>query len=177
MLRKISLLAVTATAISLALTACVKAPSPSLTGSINGTWSFAPSPVMATIEGTRVTLTADIPPRHPDPRFATISRVVVIGILEEEETTFKLTLTEGDDAIVVTLVDDVPAQEQPTQRTLATAVIRTAIEAAQDESFMLTLDTSDDVDTLTVKGSFITTLLTELGETVPEGGPTATRVR
>ena len=177
MIKKISMLAVVAAAIALVLTGCVKAPASPVTGSLAGTWSFAPYPVTATITGNAVMVTAHIPPDTTDPRFGSVTQVVVNATLHEdaEEMTFKLTLADGPAAIVPMVAPGLSPQARDDRLVVVTAAIKTLVEAVQDKEFMLTLDTSGD-DTMILTGSFIVALLTELGATVPAGGLTAVRV-
>ena len=178
MIKKISLLAVTAAAIALALTSCVKAPVSPVTPSLTGTWSFAPLPVAAMINGSAVTVTVGNGqvPISADPLLAKITQVVVTGTLTEdaEENTFTLMLA-GDNPITVMLVPTIPAEDQAAQQTVAVAAITTIIEAAQDGTVMIALDTTG-VDTMTVTGSFIDALLVAAGMEPPAMGLTAIRV-
>ena len=177
MIKKISLLAVTAAAIALALTSCVKAPVSPVTPSLTGTWSFASLPVAAMIDGSAVTVTVGNGqvPISADPRLAKITQVVVTGTLTEdaEENTFTLMLA-GDNPITVMLVP-IAAEHQVAEQTVAVAAIETIIKAAQAGTVMIALDTSG-VDTMTVTGSFIDALLVAAGMEPPAMGLTAIRV-
>ncbi len=178
MIKKISLLAVTAAAFAVVLAGCVKAPATPLTPSLEGTWQFQHVPVLAEIAGESVTVTVSAggEPISTDPRFAKIIRVDVMGTLTEdaEEMTFSLTLA-GDDAVSVTLLPTITAEHLAAETIVAEQAIEAVITAAQGGTVMIDLDTSA-VDTMTVTGSFIDTLLTAAGAMVPEGGLTATRI-
>ena len=135
MIKKISLLAVTAAAIALALTSCVKAPVSPVTPSLTGTWSFAPLPVAAMIDGSAVTVTVGTGqvPISADPLLAKITQVVVTGTLTEdaEENTFTLMLA-GDNPITVMLVP-IAAEHQVAEQTVAVAAIETIIRRLRPE--------------------------------------------
>ena len=178
MIKKISLLAVTAAAIALALTSCVKAPATPVTPSLTGTWSFAPLPVVAMIDGSAVTVTVGNGQVaiSQDPNLDDITQVVVSVTLTEnaEEMTFTLQLA-GDDAIMVSLVPTVLAADAPVVAAIATGVIEGMIKEAQNGVVMIALDTTG-VDTMTVTGSFVDALLTAIEVPVPPEGLTAIRV-
>ena len=178
MIKKISLLAVTAAAVALALTSCVKAPVSGLvdTRSLDGRWSFAPLPVMAVIEGPAVMVTVDAggQPISMQPELAAVTRVVVNGTLNEdvEEETFTLTMV-GDP--MVTLAPTVPETLVPSVTAATTAAIKTMIEAAQKGTVMITLNTGP-VYTMVVQGSFIDALLMAAGMEPSPMGLVATRI-
>ena len=181
MIKKISLLAVTVAAITLALTSCVKAPVAGLldTKSLDGTWQFDNLPVRAVIVGPAVTVTVGtgMVPISEDPRLIKVTLVTVKGTLTEdaEENTFMLTLASGDDAIDVMLAGDVAPVDQLAHRALARGVIEGMIKEAQEETVMITL-TPGDVYTMVVQGSFIDALLVAAGLPSSPMGLPATRI-
>lgn len=179
------MLAVTAAAVSLAMTGCVKAPAVPVSGNLVGHWSFAGLlvPTTATIDESNavtVTVGTGMSPISTKAEFAEITMVVVKGSLAEdaEQMTFTLTLAEGDDAVVAS----VSAALQPpefralTAKSIA-ATIATLIGEAQDGTVMIDLDTVADPDTMTVTGSFIDALFAAIELQVPATGLMATRVR
>ena len=180
MFKKISLLAVTAAAVALALTSCVKAPVSGLldTKGLDGSWSFAPRPVMAVIDGTSVTVTVGdgTMALGQGNELASVTKIVVTSTLTEdaEEMTFTLMLA-GDDPIMVTLAGVPPALE-PAVSTAAKGVIKGMIKAAQDGTVMIDLDSDADPDVMTVSGSFIGALLAAAGEQPPPTSLMATRI-
>ena len=184
MFKKISLLAVTAAAIALALTSCVKAPVSPVTPNLAGTWSFAglPVPTTATIDGNAVMVTVGnaVTPISMEEAYAAVTQVVVNGTLAEDadEMTFTLTLAAGDGAVVVSLHESVqPPAVRAQSAAVAEAAVKTLVEAAQAEVVMIALDTAVDPDTIIVTGSFIDVLLTEIGLTIPATGLMATRIK
>lgn len=181
MIKKISMLAVLAAAFAVVLAGCVKAPASPITGSLEGTWSFEPFPVSATITGNAVMVTATIVPGTTDPtdtRFASVTQLVVNATLTEdaEEETFTLTLVDGDTAVIPMLTPGLSPQAHADRLVIVSTAIRTMIEGIQDKTFMIKLDTSGEPDTMTLTGSFIVALLTELGAMVPPDGLPASRV-
>ena len=179
MIKKISMLAVTAAAFAVVLAGCVKAPATPVTPSLQGTWQFQMLPVQATIAGESVTVIVGdgMMPISADPKFAKITQVVVMGTLTEdaEEMTFSLMLA-GDDAIAVTLLANIPPAHLAAETIVAQQAIEAVITAAQGGTVMIDLDTSVMPDTMTVTGSFIDALLTAAGAMLPEGGLTAIRI-
>lgn len=181
MIKKISMLAVTAAAFAVVLTGCVKAPATPVTPSLQGTWQFQMLPVQATIAGQSVTVTVGdgmmTISSVDDPKFGKITQVVVMGTLTEdaEEMTFSLMLA-GDDAIAVTLLAAIPPAHLAAETIVAQQAIEAVITAAQGGTVMIDLDTSTMPDTMTVTGSFIDELLTAAGAMVPPGGLTAERI-
>ena len=185
MIKKISMLAVLAAAIALVLAGCVKAPASPVAGSLTGTWKFQDLPVGAMIGPTAddgsapvtVTVGDGTLPISKDPRFAKITKVVVMCTLTEdaEEMTFSLTLA-GADPISVMLVPTISPDSLGAEETVHKAAVRTVIEAAQGGTVTIALDTSG-VDTMTVSGSFIDTLIQQAtGAPMPAGGLTAIRI-
>jgi len=181
MIKKISMLAVAAAAVSLALTGCVKAPVTGLldTKGLDGSWSFAPHPVEAEIEGTSVTVTVGtgMAPISMHEDLAAVTKVVVMGTLTEdaEENTFTLMLAEGD-SIMVTLAPTVPPAFASAATKVAAGAVKTMVEAAQGETVMITLNSDADPDTLVVQGSFIEALLMAAGADASPMGLMATRI-
>ena len=182
MFKKISLLAVTAAAVALALTSCVKAPVSGLldTKGLDGSWSFAPYPVVADIDGTSVKVTVgtgmmSISPMHED--LAAVTMLVVMGTLTEdaEEETFTLTLAEGD-SVMVTLAPTVPPAFVSAATKVAEAAVKTMVEAAQGGTVMITLNSDADPDTMVVQGSFIEALLMAAEAPPAPMGLMATRI-
>lgn len=186
MFKKISLLAVTAAAVALALTSCVKAPVSGLldTKGLDGSWRFGPSltlPVHLTadIEGTSVTVTVGTGmaaiSTHED--LALVTKLVVMGTLSEdaEENTFMLTLAEGN-SIMVTLAPTVPDAFKNAATKVAAEAVKTMVEAVQKGTVMITLNSDADPDTLVVQGSFIEALLTASGLPPAPMGLMATRI-
>ena len=183
MFKKISLLAVTAAALAFALTSCVKAPVSPVAPSLTGMWSFAGLPVAttATIDGNDVTVTVGnglLPISMKEP-YAVVTQVVVKGTLAEdaEEMTFTLTLATGDDPVVVSVHESVPPASRAQSAALAAGVVEGLIKTAQDGVVMIALDSAADPDTMTVTGSFIDALLTEIELPIPATGLMATRIK
>ncbi len=178
MIKKISMLAVAAAAVSLALTGCVKAPATPVSPNLTGTWDFNPRPVIAMIDGSSVTVTVGDGtfPLGAD-ELAAVYQIDVTGTLTEdaEEMTFTLMLA-GDDPIGVTLAPTVPPDIRPLMATAAQGVIQGIIEAAQGGTVMIDLNTDADPDIMTVSGSFISALLGAAGEMPPPMSLVATRV-
>ncbi|MDD9987378.1 MAG: hypothetical protein OXQ31_13970 [Spirochaetaceae bacterium] len=184
MFKKISLLAVTAAAVALALTSCVKAPVSGLldTKGLDGSWRFGPSltiPVAleAEVKGTSVTVTigTGMAPISMHEDLAAVTKLVVVGTLTEdaEENTFTLMLAEGDSIMAMVAVPD--AFKHATE-TVAEAAVKTMVEAAQKGTVMITLNSDEDPDTLVVQGSFIEALLTASGLPPAPMGLMATRI-
>ena len=132
--------------------------------SLDGTWVFPGFSAM--IEGPAVTVTVGdgTGPVSTDLRLAAVSRITAKGALARSGTTYKLTLAESDDALIVEAVPDVP----PAAVAAAMVVIRTQVKAAQDGEVTITVVD----DTMTVKGSFLSALAEALGGTVPDAGLT-----
>lgn len=184
MFKKISLLAVTAAAVALALTSCVKAPVSGLldTKGLDGSWRFGPSATLpaaveAEIKGTLVTVTigTGMAPISTHEDLATVTKLVVMGTLTEdaEEETFTLMLAEGDSIMVMV---DVPDAHKNATTKVAVAAVKAMVEAAQKETVMITLNSDDDPDTLVVQGSFIEELLAASGLPPASMGLMATRI-
>ena len=175
MFKKISLLAVTAAAVALALTSCVKAPVSGLldTKGLDGSWKFDKFdtyPVEADIKGTSVKVKVTVG-KTPHEDLAAVTMVVVMGTLTEDavEKTFTLMLAEGD-SIMVTPASTVPPDFTSATTKVAVAAVKRTVEAAQNGTVMITLDSDADPDTLVVRGSFIDALLTASGlEPSPKG--------
>ena len=136
------------------------------TKGLDGSWSFAPYPVEAEIEGTSVTVTVGtgMAPISMHEDLAAVTKVVVMGTLTEdaEENTFTLMLAEGD-AIMVTLAPTVPPAFASAATKVAAGAVKTMVEAAQGKAVMITLNSDADPDTLVVQGSFIDALLMAAG--------------
>ena len=175
MIKKISMLAVTAAAFAVVLAGCVKAPATPVTPSLQGTWSFAPAfpNVTATIDGADVMVTALIVPGTTNPALASVTKVEVDATLHEdaEEMTFKLTVDD-----IAVSAEALTGQARGDREAVAKGVIQTMLAAVQDQEFMINLDTSIQPDQMTLTGSFIVALLDGLGAMVPEGGLTAIRI-
>lgn len=187
MFKKISLLAVTAAAVALALTSCVKAPVSGLldTKGLDGSWRFGPSLTLpahleAEIQGDSVTVTVGngMMPLGEQPGLSDVTQAVVKGTLAEdaEEMTFTLTLASGADAINVMLRDGIAPDVQLQVRTFAVGAIKGMIESAHGETVMITLNSDADPDTLVVQGSFIDSLLMAAGLPASPMGLMATRI-
>ena len=180
MFKKISLLALTSAALAFALTSCVQAPVSPVAPSLAGMWSFAGLPVAttATIDGNDVTVTVGngLSPISMKEAYAAVTQVVVKGTLAEdaEENTFMLTLADADDAVVVSVHASVTL---PALAKTVAAGIKTLITAAQGGVVMIALDSAADPDTMTVTGSFVDALLTEIELPIPATGLMATRIK
>ena len=182
MIKKISMLAVAAAAVSLALTGCVKAPATPVSPNLVGTWDFMPTPVVAVIEKSegasrKVMVTVDTT-QGPiaDPNLAAVTQVVVSGTLTEnaEEMTFTLT----SDAVMVDVSPTVAPQYRSVVKTVAEQAIATMIDTAikaTGGAVMIDLNVDANPDTLTVQGSFIEALLNALGVPPSPMGLMATR--
>ena len=169
MRNRVSLFVVAVAAVGLVLTGCGRTtpktdppPDPPMTPSIDGTWVF--TGFSAVIAGSDVTVTVGdgMTPLSAKQPYAALTQVVAKGKIAVEGTVYKLTLAEGDDAIMVTLAPGVPDAMKVT----AIAIIKPLIEAAQTGDVEITV--SDDM--MTIKGSFLSDLTKALGKTVPDGG-------
>ena len=112
--------------------------------------------------------------------YAAVTQVVVKGTLAEdaEENTFMLTLADAADAVVVSVHESVqPPAFRAQSAVVAAAAVKTLITAAQDGVVMIALDSAADPDTITVTGSFIDALLTEIELPIPATGLMATRIK
>ena len=184
MIKKISLVAVAAGVVALALTSCVKAPVSGLldTRSLDGTWQFDNLPVRAVIDGASVTVTVGtgVMPISTDLHLSKVTLVTIKGTLtavDVEEDTFMLTLASGEDAITVMLTGDVMAPaDQLAHTSLAKAAIETIVTEAQQGTVKITLNTGNVYTMVDVQGSFIDALLAAAGLPPSPMGLPATRV-
>ncbi len=174
MKNRLALLVVIAAAIGLVLTGCGRGPGtdkmpmpstePPVMPSINGTWVFTGFKATITVPDVMVTVGDGMTPLSNEHPYALITQIEAKGTLAMEGTTYKLTLAEGDDAIIVKLVPGAPPVTGP----LAKQTIQSLIKDAQSGNVDITV--SDDMMMITVKGSFLSMLAEALGMPVPEEG-------
>ena len=179
MTKKISYYVVTAAAVALVLSGCGRGLAPDMDDmdmapSLDGEWHFASHRFVAMIDGMSVMVTVGdgmTPLVTTNPTYAVVTQIVAKGNLALEGTAYKLTLAEGDDAIEIMLSSALPPGIDPAIATVvAKTTVRTLIEDAQNGDVMITVDEDADPATMTVMGSFLDSLLNELGMQVPEGG-------
>ena len=163
MRNRVALLVVFATAIGLMLTGCGGGPgTDKMTEPIDGTWVFHGFSAEIAVPDVTVTVGDGMTPFGGDPPLASVTRTVAKGKLTAVAgTTYKLKLAEGDAISVKLTPDALPAWEAA-----AIAIIKELIKSPQD----IDITVSDDMMMITVKGSFLDTLLGELGMQVPETG-------
>ena len=177
-MKKISLLVVTAAAVALVLSGCGRGPGTDdmempdeqpmdmpdeqpmempdeqpMMPSLDGTWHFAEATVEVQAGAFTVRAGDGTMPLGAEGHFAMVTMVVVKGTIAAQDGAYLLTVDA--DSVQLTFADSVPAAAQGP----AEAIVRAALMAADDDPVMIEIDAEADPATMTVTGSFITTLL------------------
>ena len=162
--QKISLFVVTAAAVALVLSGCSRGPGtddmempdeqPTMP-SLDGTWYFAAAVVEVEAGAFTVTAGDGTVALGTEGHFAMITMVVVKGTIAAQDGAYMLTVGTDADSVDLTFAPTVPEAAQGT----ATAVVTGLLMTADDAPVMVDIDAEADPVTMTVTGSFITTLL------------------
>ena len=161
MTKKISFFVVTVAAVTLVLSGCGKGPGmdmpdeQSMAPAYVGEWHFTGAVVELEAAAFTVTVDGGGMPLGMEPPFSLITKVVVKGAIAAEDGAFMFTVGEDAESVQLTFAAPVPEADKPA----ATAVATGALKAADDASVMIEIDAEADPVTMTVTGSFITTLL------------------
>ena len=154
-MKKISLFVVTAAAVALVLSGCSRGPVTDAmeTPSLDGMWHFAAGIVEVEAGAFTVTAGDGTMALGTEVPFAMITKAVVKGTIAAQDGAYMLTVDA--DSVQLTFAPTVPEAEQGT----ATAVVTGLLREADDAPVMIDIDAEADPVTMTVTGSFITTLL------------------
>ena len=164
-MKKISLFAVMVAAVVLVLSGCGRGPGIDdmempddmpMAPAYVGTWYFSGA-VAVDLEATAFTVTAGdgTTPLGTEGHFAMLTKIVVKGTVAAQGEALMLTVGTDENSIELTFADTVPEAEQGQ----ATAAITELLMQADDQPVMIAINAEADPVTMTVTGSFTTTLL------------------
>ena len=123
--------------------------------SLDGTWHFAEATVEVQAGAFTVRAGDGTMPLGAEGHFAMVTMAVVKGTIAPQDGAYLLTVGTDEDSVQLTFADTV-AEEL---RGAATRIFTELLMLADDDPVMIEIDAEADPVTMTVTGSFITTLL------------------
>ena len=168
MTKKLSVFVVATASVALVLSGCGRGPGMDgmempddmpMAPAYIGTWHFAvPVATEVTFDGGAFTVTVGRGRTVPiglEMPFAVITTVEVKGTIVAQDDGFMLTVGEDADSVVIGFINNVPEAVQ----TSALAGVKQLLAEAATEPVIIAVDEEADPATMTVTGSFISTLI------------------